>query len=731
MKPTLLLASFLALLSCSHATSYVRSDTVLGRVVIYRNGVAYFERSATVAEDKLKLSVPADKVDDFLRSLTVVDADTGEPTPVSYPTQPTLDGGTGLIDMEIGLSAAGSHRLKLSYVTESPSWKPSYRLVLGTPGKVEVQAWAVVDNTSGEDWNRVKLGVGASSAMSFRYDLHSIRNVSRETLRTNDLFAQAPPTGGSTYGQGGATPVVAELSDDSLMAEERAASEKEAAKSYAAAPAMEADGPIPLSAHAGAPAKSSWLKRKASKAAPEPTPPPPPSARPPAEGKMVGMARRLQASRDQIVVEGFADAKDKDQNAASLDRANRMREQLIHNGVPPERVVAVGRGLQTGHQGGVRVVEAPPEAPAKPKSGDEATAAAQEPIGTAHFESTTAMNVPRGSSAMVSILKTQANGDVVYLYDQESSRGNEVFPFKAVRLQNPTDSVLESGPVTVYGAGRFVGEGIVEPIPARSTAFVPFALDRQIVVERKHEDRDEIARIIAVQRGVFSTEAKHIRRMTFILNNRLDDNAVVYVRHTVPAGFKLTKSPGTSERMGAAHLFRVEVSPKGKAEVAIEETTPVFKSTDIRAAEGRELVRAYISSSTVSSAIREKVTELVRLQKEIGDTDQQIATTRDQMQEYRNRMDELHEQIVTLTAVKTGATLLKDLEKKMQDISQKVSQATLRLVNLQEKLMIARIHFQDAVAELSLEDKKPESEPASATSSEKAAPPAAKTKKGK
>src|SRR5437667_12912795 len=83
---TLIAASLLALggTGCGGArTSYVRSpDTVLGRVVIYRNGVAYFERSATVEGDTLRLAVPAERVDDFLRSLTVVDADTGQPAPV-------------------------------------------------------------------------------------------------------------------------------------------------------------------------------------------------------------------------------------------------------------------------------------------------------------------------------------------------------------------------------------------------------------------------------------------------------------------------------------------------------------------------------------------------------------------------------------------------------------------------------------------------------------------------
>src|SRR6185436_4429043 len=285
-------------IGCGARTSYVRSsDTVLGRVVIYRNGVAYFERAATVEGDTLRLAVPAERVDDFLRSLTVVDADTGQPAPVSYPTAGAGKGGTSLIDMKIGLSGAAKHRLKLSYVTESPSWKPSYRLVMDKPGKVDVQGWAVVDNTSGEDWKSIKLGVGSSSAMSFRYDLHTVRTVQRETLRSNDLFAQAPPVGGSTYGQaGGATPVLAELSDSTLASETAAADVAARTPPPAPAPAARPHGGAgehavsKRSQMAGAPGeamrggvagatrgKSGGMPRSEMPSAPAPAPPPPPS----------------------------------------------------------------------------------------------------------------------------------------------------------------------------------------------------------------------------------------------------------------------------------------------------------------------------------------------------------------------------------------------------------------------------------------------------------------------
>lgn len=715
---TLLLSAALLVGGCGTKASYVHSDTVLGRVVIYRNGVAYFERSAEVKDDALKLSVPADKVDDFLRSLTVVDAATGEPTPVSYPTRPALEAGTGLIDMTIRLGGPAPHRLKLSYVTEAPSWKPSYRLVLGGPGKVEVQGWAVVDNNSGEDWNQVKLGVGSSSAMSFRYDLHSVRTVRRETLRSDDLFAQAPPTGGATYGQTGpGAPVVADLSDSALAAqvaaEERRRDEAEPLKemrrggSMAGAMAADIGGG---GGGGGARYKTArgQAQSRPSVAAPREMPA---TVSAPAPMSAVGlMARQLQASNNQIVIEGFADRGDSDKAASSLARANRLREQLIRNGLSPERVVAVGKGEQTGRAGGVRVVQAPPAPRAQADKPAEAIAAsanpqALEPIGTAHFESNSAMTVARGSSAMVSILKMAADGEVVYLYDPETARGNAAFPFKAIRLRNPTDSVLEAGPVTVFGEGRFIGEGLIEPVPARSMAFVPFALDRQVVVERKEVERDEIARIITVQRGVFSTEMQHVRRTTFTLHNRQDAAAVVYVRHSVPDGYKLSKGPTAYERLGVAYLFRVEVAGRGKADVTIEAATPLLKTTDIRTPDGMELVRVYLSSATAQGPLKAQVDGLLKLHKDMANIEQQIATTREQMQEYRARMDELHNQIFTLREVRTGASLLKSLEAKMQEMSGRLSQATLKVVEHQEKLMIARIHFQDGVADLSLEDK--------------------------
>ncbi|MCS6902306.1 MAG: hypothetical protein RMJ98_16295, partial [Myxococcales bacterium] len=95
------LVATMMLMGCASTSSFVHiPETTLGKVVVYRNGVAYFERTARVEGDTLHLTVPADKVDDFLKSLTVIDARTNQPAPISYPANlPSI--GSDLIDMQI------------------------------------------------------------------------------------------------------------------------------------------------------------------------------------------------------------------------------------------------------------------------------------------------------------------------------------------------------------------------------------------------------------------------------------------------------------------------------------------------------------------------------------------------------------------------------------------------------------------------------------------------------
>lgn len=683
-------------LGCAASSSYVHSDTTLGRVVVYRNGVAYFERYAKVTDHELNLAVPSDKVDDFLKSLTVVDATTGEPAPIAYPTAPgQAQSEDGLIQMKISLPGDAPHDLKLSYVTEAPAWKSSYRVMLDGSKKVTLYGWAIVDNTSGEDWNQVKLGVGSSSALSFRFDLRSVRTVGRETLQTNDAFALAPPTGTIVEpwmqaAPAHASPILGEFGDEAL------------AMAPPPAPPELSDEPRDKKARpgrAGGGGIGAGMGRGMGRLAKA-------DAEAPAASPLASLVESLRNTGKTVTIEGFAGEEESDATGASLDRANRVRDQLMNAGVSPEQVVAVGRGAQRGRaNGGVRIVDGLQAVSVGGGPGAAAELAAPlDPVGVSHFETTTAMDVPRGTSAMVSVLKAETDGEVVYLFEPDSPRGNSTYAFRAIRLRNPTSSMLESGPITVFGEGRFIGEGLAEPIPAGSTAFVPFALDRQVLVERDNSERDEVTRILTVQRGVFSAEVQHTKKTVYHLTNRLAEPTTVYIRVTPAVGYKLTQ-PADGERFGSAYVLRVDLPAGAKKDFVVEESTPIHRSLDLRSPAGLDMVKVYLSSNAASGPLKAKVDALLKDHQEMADIGERIHTVRQQMGEYRARMNELHAQVVTLRAVKSAGPLLRQLEKKMGEASDLVSKATIDVVGLEEKLMLAKFRFQDGVAELSMDTK--------------------------
>ena len=739
-----LLAAALAGCGPKHSNFVKVDDVALGRVVIYRNGVAYYERRATVKGGALTVSVPRDRVDDFLKSLTVVDAISKQPLPVSIPREQAADG--DYLVMKLQLPSKAPADVVLTYVTESPAWKPSYRVVVGDKGKVMVEGWAIVDNTSGEDWKDVLVGVGSSSALSFKYDLWSVRQVHRETLASEEKFAIAPPQGISPYGGAGPNGTangevaLGELGDDEIRrpsghpedkTAERVAMKSDMDEPMApqAAPMMDSGGSDYESegvVTTGSTSKSGSISgggkrgkgrqiRAAKKVAaaepanrPSKSPAPPPTDARVSQGdsKMKNITNQLSGNSNTIVIEGYGDANRPDATRRANDRANIVRNQLIDQGVAPSRIKVVTK-IEPNQPERVRLVAQAPT----PEEQKQAQAAAKgamsadaQPVGESHFANPTPMSVDKGASAMVSMMRKETEGEVVYLYDSESERGNASFAFRAVRFKNPTDSTLETGPVTVYGNERFIGEGLTEPVPPKASAVVPYALDRQIVIERNDGEENKLSRLVTLQRGVLTAEVQHIRRQKLVVTNRLREPAKVFIRHTVNKGWTLLDAPPAFERVGEAHLFQVDLKPGEVRTVEISEATPMERTLDLNAEVTLDMMKVYVETPELTAELKDSLKKLLSIHRTLVDLTEEQVSMRRRLVDFKERMDELHMQIVTLQAVKTGGDLMAHLKVKMKDISDRVQKTTIQIVDQEEKIMLSRVQFQDALAELTLPD---------------------------
>ena len=800
-----LAALVFALAACHPHPDHVNGG-VLGRVVVYRNGVAFYERHATVEDGKLTVHVPRDRVDDFLKSLTVVDPVTRKPLAVTIPRE--QDGGNTLT-MTLETADRKHADVLLTYVTESPAWKPSYRVVVGADGKVMLEGWAIVDNTTSEDWKGVLVGVGASSALAFRYDLWSVRKVDRDLLAGDEKLAIAPPHGVSPYdsteeltalsdadatgvsfsgstslentnvvgGAGGIDGVVTEKKSGEKLAgvtviatgaggTQTAITDEHGAYTIAdlpggkytvtfyyadatvergnvavgtggtrvsAALAVDQNRGEVIMISARAPAVDTTSTQqgvtisKTSRNEPanmsgstgsaagkvaddfggfqhvtgDHYHPPETPAAPTPKPSFKDIADKVAKDKKDILIELHGAPGSEDRLAA---RAATLRNKLVDDGIAAAKIHVVNR-IAAGESERMRVAEVSPQAAAAATTGATRHGAATDnPVGESHFMADRAMTVRAGTSAMVAMVHGETSGGVVYLYDPIGDRGDTHFAFKAVRLDNPTGDTLEPGPVTVYGDGRFIGEGITEPVPPHASVVVPFALDKEIVVDRVGSDEDRIAKLVTAQRGVVTAELQHRRLTRFTLTSRLDKPAKVFLRHRLEPGWTLTEAPSASTRVGDSQLYEVDLGPGQTTTVAIGEATPVERTFDLTSDKALEMMQVYVDEPDAPPALKVQLTTLLATHRTLADYADKIQTLRDQLAEYRTRAGELHAQLVSLKLVRTSGDLMEALRGKLRETSERIQKSTISIVDTQEALMLARVKFQNQLADLRLGD---------------------------
>jgi hypothetical protein len=100
----------------------------------------------------------------------------------------------------IDSSDAKERQIAASYMIPSPVWKTSYRLIFDEKSESTLEGWAIIDNTTGEDWNNVQLAVVSGRPVSFISRLYEPRYLTRQTVDLPEDQAANPVVYGGVIG---------------------------------------------------------------------------------------------------------------------------------------------------------------------------------------------------------------------------------------------------------------------------------------------------------------------------------------------------------------------------------------------------------------------------------------------------------------------------------------------------------------------------------------------------
>jgi hypothetical protein len=505
--------------------------------------------------------------------------------------------------VRLALSEDTSHDLQVSYVVGAPIWRPSYRVVFDDSDRALLQAWAVVQNTSGEDWRDVRLALTTGAPISFRSDLGTPIVPERPLVTDTGEVVSAVPLGETTLAQqpadeaaGAPAPIAAEALADmpEQMKEEReydvqsSRAEKRKAPSKAAKPAA-------------------------------PAPPPAPSA--------AQFERSLVSRAKTAVLSGSV-----------------TRYELDH-----------------------------------------------------------AVTIPEGGSTMVAIVSTRVKGEKAHLFAPEGGVPlSHQHPFSVARLTNGTGAVLEKGPVSVLSGDGFLGQGVLDTLPKDANAFVPFALDKALVVESSEQYDQQQGALVRIQRGVVTVQRFSQRKTRYRVRNGDDKKSKLYVRHPRWGEAELVKPPEGTELAPERALLPIEVPAKGARELEVIEQTPVQSDFSFMDQPAADAIAVFLTGPALEAALSDKLKQALALRDELVKLDGQIVALEREQSELANGAEETRDNLKAIEKVKTAGDLRARLVTRLKQWDARLSELTKQLVEARTKKSELEVRLNEALEGVSL-----------------------------
>jgi hypothetical protein len=455
---------------------------------------------------------------------------------------------------------AKSRDVSASYIIPAPVWKSSYRLIFNIAEPV-LEGWAIVDNTTGEDWTNVRISLISGKPISFISALYEPKYIHRLSA---DL-AEDQPVAPTVYAGGVGGGIL---------------------------------GGMPSAA-----------------------PPPAPIA-------MKSMAPGRGGGGGRI---------------------NLMAESLGVNG---STTIANTESRELGDL----------------------------------FEYTigTPVTVKKNQSAMLPFLQQKITGRKLSIYSDLSMQN----PFNAAELTNSTGKTLDGGPITVFDAGSYAGEALVETVKANDKRLINYAVDLGTRITTAYDSKAQLVREIHASRGVLTARYSANETRTYTIRNVDAKAKTLIIEHPIRQQYNLL-SAKAAESTATAYRFEIKLAPASTQKFPVEEER-VYSNTMVISNLSPGQATLFLENKTLSDAGRRALQQVIDARHQVADLDTQLKTIDSQINNLTRDQDRTRQNIGSLNQVNGQQQQVDIYARKLADQENQLAKLRDQQADLQQKRAAAQ-----------------------------------------
>jgi hypothetical protein len=496
--------------------------------------------------------------------------------------------------VSLSFNGAGKRPVRVGYVIENPIWKTSYRLMLEEKGKAFLQGWAVVENTSDDDWKDVRMALVSGRPISFRMDLYQPLFIPRPTVEPELFASLRPPTfSGALTGQ-----------------------------APQAAQAVQQGGGMPgMMGGYGMGGMGMGI--------------------PGGQGLMMGNNPILANGMAPFNRYNFQNSGVLNWNGLNLGNLQQIGMPVIPNSnndnnftnpqfsqqrLTYEELVQRNKKQQDAAREKARSIGSTLAA-INLKEGVHSVASAEE-IGD-HFQYTIdhKVTLPRQKSALLPIVNHDVQAHPVSIFN-ESVQAR--FPLLGLKFKNTSGQNLMQGPITIYEGTTYAGDTRVLDLQPNEERLIAYAIDQATEVKAESQSAPQQLVSAKLVKGVLLTTHKLRETKTYLIKNRSTQDRLLIVEHPVRTDWNLVAPEKPTERSRDVYRFEIKV-PAGKSQTlpVIDEQARqerlVLNSIDDKS------VRLFLTSPVSSAKVKEALEKAVSMRTKLSDTQRELTQVQAQL----------------------------------------------------------------------------------------------------
>ena len=493
--------------------------------------------------------------------------------------------------MTISATGTGDREIFVSYISEVPVWKSTYRIILPEkPGdKPLLQGWAIVDNTVGEDWRDVQLSLIAGAPQSF------IQDISRP------LYTRRPVV------------------------------------------------PLPQAA------MLTPQTQEASMSAPAPA-----------------AAETVDVNAESSLT--------MDSNSAAIGGG--VGGGAFHGNALNGR--ASNKGLR--------------RVPSAAAAQQQAEAEAKDLGDYFEYNLKQKITIGKNQSALVPILQSPIGAEKVTIWNENTREIR-----RALWITNSSGLTLDSGTFNILESDTFAGEGLIETVHPAERRLISYAADPALRVTMEQESSEKPVTRIHIVKGLMYLTREQNDSRKYTLHNADAAPREVVIEHPARENWKLSEGPKPEETSASYLRFRVAVPAGQTANLQIAEYHP--ESSEFALTNLDEKQIALITQQRqITPAMQEAFRRVLDQKNKVDSLGTQIKARQHEIESITKDQARVRENMKALKGSAEEKALLQRYAHQLDAQEDRLNALNKEISDLQEKQTQARNQLDQIVQQVTLDE---------------------------